>query len=136
MVDYDQRQRLIEVPQSGQTISYSELRPDAPQTLAAPPDEINKHGHQEARPLLSAVVTHKNGDRTSANGFFKIAWELGQYKEGDPEQYWRQELERVWQLPLMATFPFSDLPTYETPDTPPRDTFQRSHPFEHSIYGC
>ena len=96
MVDYDLRQRLIEVARSGQTISYSELRPDAPQTLAAPLDEIYRHEHREGRPPLSAVVAHKDGDRMSGVGFFNVAWELGRYKCGDPEQYWRQELELVW----------------------------------------
>ena len=96
MLDFDLRQRLIEVAKSKETISYSELRPDAPQTLAAPLDEINKYEHEEGRPLLSPVVAHKDGDRMPGSGFFESAWELGQYKEGNPEEYWRQELERVW----------------------------------------
>ena len=29
-------------------------------------------------------------------GFFTIAWELGQYLNGDPHQFWNQELEWVW----------------------------------------
>ena len=96
MLDHDLRQRLIDVAKLGQTISYSELRPDAPQTLAAPLDEINRYEYREGRPLLSAVVTHKEGDRMSGDGFFRIAWELGEYKEGDPELYWKQELQKVW----------------------------------------
>ena len=92
MLDHDLRQRLIEVAKNKETISYSELRPEAPQTLAIPLDEINKYEHREGRPLLSAVVTHKDGDRMSGDGFFRIAWELGQYKEGDPEEFWRGEL--------------------------------------------
>ena len=96
MLDHDLRQRLIEVAKCRATVSYSELRPDAPQTLAVPLDEINRHEHREGRPLLSAVVTHKDGDQMSGDGFFRIAWELGEYQEGDPERYWRQELERVW----------------------------------------
>ena len=96
MVDHDLRRSLIDVAKRRETISYSELRPDAPQTLAAPLDEINRHEHREGRPLLSAVVAHKDGDRMSGDGFFRIAWELGEYQEGDPERYWRQELERVW----------------------------------------
>ena len=96
MVDHDLRQRLIEVARSGQTINYSALRPDAPQTLGAPLDEINRHEHREGRPLLSAVVAHKDGDRMSGVGFFNVAWELGRYKGGDPEQYWTRELESVW----------------------------------------
>ena len=53
MLDFDLRQRLIEVAKSRQTISYSELRPDAPQTLAGPLDEINRHEHRrrEATPF-------------------------------------------------------------------------------------
>ena len=86
----------IEVAKCRATVNYSELRPDAPQTLAVPLDEINRHEHREGRPLLSAVVTHKDGNRMSGDGFFRISWELGEYQESDPERYWRQELERVW----------------------------------------
>ena len=35
MVDYDLRRSLIDVAKRRETISYSDLRPDAPQTLAA-----------------------------------------------------------------------------------------------------
>ena len=63
-------------------ISFSDFQLDDPETLAAPLDEINRHEHRERRPLLSAVVTHKDGDRLSGNGFFRIAWKLGRYKEG------------------------------------------------------
>ena len=95
-MDQDLRQRLIEVAKSRRTASYSELRPEAPQTLATPLDEINTHEHQEGRPLLSAVVVHKDGDGMPGVGFFTIAWELKQYLGGDPHQFWTQELERVW----------------------------------------
>ena len=96
MLDHDLRGRLVEVAKRRDTIGYSELRLEAPQTLALPLDEINKHENQAGRPLLSAVVTHKDADRMPGGGFFTIAWELGQYKVGYPEEYWRQELERVW----------------------------------------
>ena len=96
MLDYDLRQKLIEVAKSKGTISYLELRPDAPQTLAAPLDEINKYEQGEGRPLLSAVVVHKEGDGMPGVGFFTIAWELGQYGGGEADQDWKQELKRVW----------------------------------------
>ena len=96
MLDRDLRGRLIKVAQRRDTISYSELRPEAPQTLALPLDEINKYELRAGKPLLSAVVIHKDTDRMPGDGFFRIAWEMGQYKEGEPEEYWRQELERVW----------------------------------------
>ena len=88
MLDYDLRQKLIEVAKSKGTISYLELRPDAPQTLAAPLDEINKYEQGEGRPLLSAVVVHKEGDGMPGVGFFTIAWELGQYGGGEADQAW------------------------------------------------
>ncbi len=90
------RDRLIEVAQRRETISYSDLRPEAPQTLAAPLDEIDVYEHRERRPLLSALVVHKDGDGMPGQGFFTIAWKLGQYSSGDPVQFWKQELERVW----------------------------------------
>ena len=69
MLDYDLRQKLIEVAKRKGTISYFELRPDAPQTLAAPLDEINKYEQGEGRPLLSAVVVHKGGMVCQVLGF-------------------------------------------------------------------
>ena len=100
MIDHDLRQRLIEVAKRMETISYSELRPEAPQTLAIPLDEINKYEQRDGRPLLSAVVIHKDDDRMPGVGFFRMAWELGQYKGEDPEQFWVRELERVWNYAL------------------------------------
>ena len=96
MVDDDLRRSLVEVAKRRETSNYSELRPDAPQALAAPLGEINRHEHREGRPLLSAVAAHKDADRMSGDGFFRIAWELAQYKEGNPELFWRRELEQVW----------------------------------------
>ena len=87
---------FIEVAKRRETSNYSELRPDAPQALAAPLGEINGHEHREGKPLLSAVAAHKDADRMSGDGFFRIAWELGRYKEGAPEQFWWRELEQVW----------------------------------------
>ena len=76
MVDYDLRRSLIDVAKLRETISYSELRLDAPQALAAPLDEINRHEHREGRPLLSAVVAHKDGDRMSGDGFSRSGGNL------------------------------------------------------------
>ena len=77
MVDDDLRRSLIEVAKRRETSNYSELRPDAPQDLAAPLGEINRHEHREGRALLSAVAAHKDADRMSGDGSFRIAWELG-----------------------------------------------------------
>ena len=96
MLNHDLRQRLIAVAKRRESVSYSELRPEAPQTLAVPLDETNKYGQRKGRPLLSAVVTHKEGDRMPGEGFFRIAWELGQYRGGDPEPYWARDLARAW----------------------------------------
>ena len=108
MLDHDLRQRLIEVAKCRATVSSSELRPDAPQTLAVPLDEINKHEHREGRPLLSVVVAHKDGDRMSGDGFVKISWELGRYKEEDPEEFCRRELEWVWNSWAVNSWPEAD----------------------------
>lgn len=95
-MDQDLRKRLIEVAKRRETTSYSDIRPEAPQTLAAPLDEINIYEQRAGRPLLTAVVIHKDGDSMLGVGFFTIAWELGQYLNGDPHQFWNQELEWVW----------------------------------------
>ena len=46
-LDQDLRRRLIDVAKLRGTISYSDLRPEAPQTLAAPLDEINTYEHRK-----------------------------------------------------------------------------------------
>ena len=95
-MDQDIRQRLIEVARRRATICYSELRPEAPRTLAVPLDEINTYEHREGRPLLSAVVVRKDGNGMPGEGFFYIAWQLGRFLYGDEHRYWRQELDKVW----------------------------------------
>ena len=57
-------------------------------------DEISTHEHRQGRPLLSAVVTHKDG--IPGKGFFKLVRDLGLLRPGqDATAFWAEELKRV-----------------------------------------
>jgi len=57
--------------------------------------EISEHEHEQGKPLLSAVIVHKEGGRPG-KGFFTLARELELIKPGeDEEAFWSREVERV-----------------------------------------
>jgi hypothetical protein len=65
--------------------------------------EINRHEHNEGRPLMSAVVVRK-GDCVPGNGFDRSAVELGRippfvgklhWRTNEATRYWEVELKRV-----------------------------------------
>ena len=90
------RQELIEVAKRGETTYYEALRPEAPRSLTAPLTEIDSHEHMEGRPLLAAVVVHKDGEGPGT-GFYESAWLLGVFLGGDAHAFWKGELVRVWE---------------------------------------
>ena len=96
------REYLIEVAKRGCTTSYREAVPYAgvanPQGLAKLLDDINQYEDSRSGCLLSAVVTRdpRTGDGMPGTGFWKSAWKLGRQVGEDHEQFWRDELERVW----------------------------------------
>ncbi len=95
--------KLTEVARSQATISYSELAPLADLDMSRDSDraeigrilgEISMHEHEEGRPMLSAVVTHKDGD--PGKGFYTLARELGvMARRMSTLAFWSQELRRV-----------------------------------------
>ncbi len=38
--------------------------------------EVSTHEHEQGRPLLSALITHKNGKREQGDGFYKLCEEI------------------------------------------------------------
>ncbi|MCY4364611.1 MAG: hypothetical protein OXE17_00055 [Chloroflexi bacterium] len=64
-------------------------------------DNINRHEHNECRPLITALVVHNpNGGvrEMPGEGFFSLALGLGLQEEGeDDHAFWVAELERVFQ---------------------------------------
>ena len=95
--------KLMEVAHLQTTISYSELAPLADLDMSRDNDraeigrilgEVSVHEHEEGRPMLSAVVTHKDGD--PGKGFYTLARELGVMAwRIDKLAFWSQELRKV-----------------------------------------
>src|SRR5208283_4437107 len=57
-------------------------------------DDISISEHDEGRPLLSAVVIHRQ-DNIPGNGFFTMATRVGEYDGGDRFTFFMVELRRV-----------------------------------------
>jgi hypothetical protein len=85
------------------TITYSELAsrlrsitigyhdPDMDALLV----DVSTEEFNDARPLLSVVVVHKNGDLEPGKGFYELADSLG-FDTSDRQVFWIAELNRVF----------------------------------------
>ena len=94
------RKKLIEVAKRKGLISYKDVGRhfdlhQQSRALFQILDDINRHEHAAGRPLLTAIVVHKDDSRPG-NGFFAIATKLGHYRGGDAELYWLEECRRVY----------------------------------------
>ncbi len=49
------------------------------------------------RPLLTSIVTHKDGDKEPGDGFYDMARRLG-YKFEDPLVFWATQVQQVFKL--------------------------------------
>jgi len=58
-------------------------------------DEINRHEHQENRPMLSAVVINQ-AENIPGSGFFECARGLGLFHDEDTLLFWINQLNAVW----------------------------------------
>ena len=57
-------------------------------------DDINRHERELDRPMLSAVVVHKD-TLMPGQGFFTLAWALGLFVGNDKGRFYIQELRKV-----------------------------------------
>lgn len=99
-------ERLKQVARQRDTITYSEIAPMADLDMAVPQDrnriaeildEISRHEHAAARPLLSAVVVHKE-DRSPGQGFLTMARSVGAMSPGvDEVTFFVAELNCVFE---------------------------------------
>lgn len=96
-------QRLLSVARSQGLITYSDIAPLAGLDMGNAVDrneigrllgDISTFEHQQGRPLLSAVVIHRDNN-IPGEGFFTLARELGIYNENDDLLFFIQELRRV-----------------------------------------
>ena len=96
-------EELKRVAERREVTSYSAIAPmvdldmnraDDRRQIGVLLDEISTHEHEQERPMLSAVVTHKDGD--PGKGFYTLARELGvMARKTSPLAFWSQELRRV-----------------------------------------
>ena len=57
--------------------------------------EISRFEHEAGRPLLSALVMYKDGDKPG-RGFFELAKELGLYDGKNDDAFFSEELTKVF----------------------------------------
>jgi len=95
--------KLKEVARARKLITYTDigekvgLRANDPQ-LWQLLDKISRQEHEQGRPMLSAVVVQKEGESHGApgDGFFKLARDLGVFREDNKYIFWVSELNVVY----------------------------------------
>jgi hypothetical protein len=63
--------------------------------MSWPPTAILEDEHEAGRPLLTAIVTHKYGDKEPGNGFYDMARKLG-YRFPEPFVFWSAQVQEVF----------------------------------------
>ena len=101
------RSWLVEVAKRGGMTTYGETSAHAPACDAKWPRysrlhnnlyKVSAHEHKEGRPLLTAIVTKKDGH--VGEGFHGMAEDVGKRTGGNRLLFWCEEVKRVheyWQ---------------------------------------
>lgn len=96
-------EKLKEVARAGTVTYYSDIAPMAGLDMNYPNDryeigvildDINRYERELGRPMLSAVVVHKD-TLMPGQGFFTLARELGFLVGNDKDRFYIQELRKV-----------------------------------------
>lgn len=107
-IHQDIYERLKEAARNEELLTYGQIAPLANLNLQSPADrnrislilgEISTYEHENNRPLLSAIVILKGEDKP-AEGFFRLARELGRYsgrKDKDDCDFFTLETKRVFE---------------------------------------
>ena len=94
---------LISVARQQDIVRYTDIAPLAGLDMDSEADrvrigdllgEISTSEHQQGRPLLSAVVIHRDNNMPG-QGFFTLARELGLYHGGNDFMFFVRELRSV-----------------------------------------
>ncbi len=103
---------LMRVAREQRTTTYSDIATLAAHDMEKPTHrdmmrgilgKISTYEHQNRRPMLTAVVVHKQDSRPG-DGFFELAQHLGlMAKGGDREEFFVRELDRVHKYWKLAT---------------------------------
>ena len=99
------RDRLIEAAKNKKVVFYAEIgellnfsmdNPHHRRELGRILGEISTEEEHSGRPLLSAIVVHKD-DHLPGKGFFELARELSKINPGvDNDTFYASELQRVF----------------------------------------
>lgn len=103
-------EKLKEVARAKKLITYSEIneecklgldfeRPEDRGKIGELLDEISEHEVKSGRPMLSAVVVHKEQDGTYGDpgeGFYQLTRELEVFRGDNRYIFWVSELNRVY----------------------------------------
>lgn len=96
-------EKLKEVARARTVTYYSDIAPLAGLDMDLPPDryeigaildDINRHERELGRPMLSAVVVHKES-LMPGQGFFTLARALGLFVGNDRDKFYIEELRKV-----------------------------------------
>lgn len=96
-------EKLKEVARKVTVTYYSDIAPMAGLDMNLPNDryeigamldDINRHERELGRPMLSAVVVHKES-LMPGQGFFTLARALGLFVGNDRDKFYIQELRKV-----------------------------------------
>jgi hypothetical protein len=96
-------ERLKEVAKGGTVTYYSDIAPMARLDMNLPNDRyeigaildaINQYEHRADRPMISAVVVHKDSLKPG-RGFFVLAQSLNLFDGKDEDKFYINELRKV-----------------------------------------
>lgn len=96
-------EKLKEVAKQGTVTYYSDIAPMAGLDMNLPNDryeigaildDINQHEHKAERPMISAVVVHKDSLKPG-KGFFVLAQSLNLFNGNDEDKFYIGELRKV-----------------------------------------
>lgn len=96
-------EKLKEVARAGTVTYYSDIAPMAGLDMNLPNDryeigaildDINRHERELSRPMLSAVVVHKD-TLMPGQGFFTLGRALSLFVGNDRDKFYIQELRNV-----------------------------------------
>lgn len=99
------RRAILDAAWDRRMTYYSEVAPRVTAVQVDPFSALMNHllgavceGEREAgRPMLTAIVTHKNGDKEPGPGFYDMARILG-YQFTEPYVFWSTQVQDVFKL--------------------------------------
>jgi hypothetical protein len=99
------REAILKRARRRQMVAYGEAAADVEVVHLDPHSSLMSHllgvifreEHEAGRPALTAIVTHKDGDKEPGPGFYDMARQLG-IKFGDPLIYWSTQVQEVFKL--------------------------------------